>query len=66
VGVLQRSQGKTKNIEVKPHRAAQQREGILKEGSAWICDKGVNPEKAFREQDCWQCEGTETPFTRDD
>jgi len=34
------------------------------EDCLWLCDKGVDPQKGFKEQGCWRCR--ELPFTRND
>ena len=35
-----------------------------KDACMWLCDKGVDPEKAFEEQNCWRCRDIQ--FTRND
>ena len=32
------------------------------DGVMWLCDKNVDPQKAFAEQDCWTCD--KVTFTR--
>ena len=35
-----------------------------REGDLWLCDKGVDPGRDLREQECWNC--GELPFNRND
>jgi len=47
------------------HPGARPMEVLLDEdGCMWLCDKGVDPRKAFEEQGCWRCRDLE--FTRND
>lgn len=47
------------------HPGARPMEVLLDEkGSRWLCDKGVDPDKSFKEQGCWRCRDLQ--FTRND
>ena len=37
---------------------------IDEDGCWWLCDKGVDPHKDFRKQNCWRCR--DLAFTRND
>ncbi|MBN2225802.1 MAG: hypothetical protein JW763_00405 [candidate division Zixibacteria bacterium] len=34
------------------------------DGCLWLCDKDIDPNKAFAEQNCWRCRDLQ--FTRND
>ena len=37
-----------------------------RDGYGWLCDKGIDPEKDFREQGCWRCDEMAFPTGEDD
>lgn len=53
--------------DIRLHKPARVMEIVRdKNGDSWLCDKGVDPERDLITQGCWQCGGTEMPFTRND
>ena len=52
-------------VSIEPHQSARPMKVVKdQDGELWLCDKGVDPNKDLREQECWNCR--EMPFTRDD
>jgi len=49
----------------EPHTPARPMEVIIDDnGTPWLCDRGVDPERDLAAQGCWNC--GEIAFTRDD